>query len=423
MSEPVSQIHVDEKNSSNCNRREFLESSARNAAGIAAGSLSLGATRSPNQQLQVGVIGVGAQGLELAKSVTKDHNAVVVAVCDVDVRHMAAAQYELGTLQKHQPLIVQEHEALVSRSDLDAVIVATPDHWHLRMAGDVLKHKKDLFLETPVAHSIEEGAAIVELASNSARIVQVGLPQRSGTHFQTAVSVIRSGFIGKVHLAKAWATHRRKSIGRCATTKPPMGVDYSRWLGPAAKREFQANRFHHNWCWFWDYGSGELGLWGVQQLDLVRWALDLGLPGKVFAKGGLHSFADDRQTPDTLTVHYDFPGVEVVWEHRQWSNRGIEGRSSGVAFYGEKGTLIVDRSGWKVYDHPEERYDRPSEIKLTQMSNFLSSVRNRTTPVATIRDGQASSLMCHLGNLSYRRGEELTVEASLERSSSSANFS
>ncbi|MBT5019499.1 MAG: Gfo/Idh/MocA family oxidoreductase [Planctomicrobium sp.] len=397
--------------SASCNRREFLENSARNAAGLAAGTLSLGATRSPNERLQIGVIGLGSQGLELAKSVARNHNADVIAICDVDVRILATAQHELGALQKHSPVIIPDYEALVNRSDVDAVIVSTPDHWHSRMASDTLQAKKDLFLETPIAHSIAEGQKIAELASQSRSIVQVGLPQRSGTHFQSAVKLIRSGYIGEVHLAKAWASHRRKSIGRCATSKPPVGVDYTRWLGPAPTRNFQANRFHQTWSWFWDYGSGELGLWGVQQLDVIRWALNLGLPSKVFAKGGKHSFKDDRETPDTLTVHYDYPEVEVVWEHRQWSNRGIEGRSSGVAFYGDSGTLIIDRSGWKVYDHTEERFCDASEIKQTQVSNFLNAVRDRTEPVVGMAEGQASSIMCHLGNMAFQQGRELVFNA------------
>lgn len=391
----------------NYNRREFLESSARNAAGIAAGAMSLGAANSPGEQIQLGVVGIGSQGMELAKIIATHPAAKVVAICDVDARALAIAQHDLGQLQGHKPLILTQHELLVQRSDLDAVVVATPDHWHARIAADALQAGKDLFLETPVAHTIEEGEVLCRLAEDSKRIVQVGLPQRSGLHFQSAVKLLRCGYLGKVHLAKAWAVHRRKSIGQCASSSPPMGVDYARWLGPAPHAAFQENRFHQHWPWFWDYGSGELGLWGLQHLDVIRWGLNLGLPRKVYAAGGKRSFQDDRETPDTLTVHYDYENVEVVWEHRQWSMRGIEGRASGAAFYGDLGTLIIDRSGWKVYDHHEDRYANSSEIRESQIDNFLTRLRDRKEPLADLQTGQMSSILCHLGNLAYRLGREI----------------
>jgi predicted dehydrogenase len=348
--------------------------------------------------------------MDLAAAVTHSNRAEVVAICDVDARVLAKAQHEIGSEQSSRPVIITQHEQLVTRDNLDAILVATPDHWHARMGADVLLAGKDLFLETPVAHTIQEGESLCQLAGETEQVVQVSLPQRSGVHFQSAVKLIRSGFLGKIHLAKAWAVHRRKSIGHCAETQPPLGVDYDRWLGPAPLTSFQLNRFHHHWPWFWDYGSGELGLWGVQHLDVVRWALDLNLPKSVIATGGKRSFYDDRETPDTLMVHYDFDDVEVVWEHRQWSNRGIEGRSSGAAFYGDLGTLVVDRSGWKVYDHHEERHANASEIKQSQVTNFLESVRTRATPIASLNDGQNSSILCHLGNIASRLEREITFD-------------
>lgn len=393
------------------NRRTFLECSARNAAGIAAGAISLGAAKSPTDPIRLGVIGVGSQGLELARTAAMAPQTEVAAICDVDARSLAIAQQDLSRLQETKPVIVTDHQSLVSRDEIDAIIVATPDHWHKETGLAVLQSGKDLFLETPVAHTIAEGEEIAEAAAAAKRIVQVGLPQRSGAHFQSAVKLIQSGLLGKVHQAKAWAVHRRKSIGNCASSRVPMGVDYERWLGPAPHREFQANRFHGHWPWYWDYGSGELGLWGVHQLDVIRWALSLELPQQVFATGGKHSLRDDRETPDTLTVHYDYPGVDVVWEHRQWSNRGIEGRSSGVAFYGDLGTLVLDRSGWKLYDHHEERHAQASEIKQTQMNNFLQSVRFRTPPIVDIQEGQMSTILCHLGNMAYLQGRVLQFDS------------
>jgi predicted dehydrogenase len=391
------------------NRRQFLGNSARNAAGMAAGVLSLGAaTRgSPNEILNVGVIGLGTQGRELAQSLQAMHDVRIAALCDVDAQAAARAQHDFTAANGQRPLIVTAHDKLFDRPDVDAVVVATPDHWHARMAVEACQAGKDLYLEQPVAHTIQEGELVVRTAQRTGRIVQTGLPQRSGAHYQSAIELLHAGELGRVHLAKGWAIHRRRSIGKAAPAAAPMGVDYDRWLGPAPARSFQANRFHQNWPWFWDYGAGELGLWGVQLLDVVRWGLNLDLPKRVVATGGQRGFHDDRETPDTLTVQFEFPQLEVVWEHRQWSSHGVEGRTAAAAFYGEAGTLVIDRSGWKVYGGREGLYANASEIRMSHLRNWIDCVRSRRAPTADLSIGQRSMALCHLGNIAYRLGREV----------------
>lgn len=396
------------------NRRQFLGSSARNAAGVAAGMFSLGMAAqrqaSAGESLQIGIIGLGQQGRELAAELVRIPGVRITTLCDVDVQALAAAQHDIEDATGNRPVLLAEHEKLINRSDVDAVVVATPDHWHARMAIEALQSGKDLYLEQPVSHTIQEGQAILQAAAQARRIVQTGLPQRSGAHFQSAIDLLRSGEIGRVHLAKAWAVHRRRSIGKAAVAKSPMGVDYDRWLGPAPARPFQSNRFHQTWPWFWDYGSGELGIWGVQLLDVVRWGLNLDLPVRIAASGGRRGFHDDRETPDTLTIQFEFPEVDVVWEHRQWSSRGIEGRTAAVAFYGEQGTLIIDRSGWKVYDGREGLFANASDIRQAHLQNWIDSIRTRQAPSADLETGARSMLMCHLGNLSSRLGREIRFD-------------
>ena len=181
-----------------------------------------------------------------------------------------------------------------------------------------------------------------------------------------------------------------------------MGVDYDLWLGPAASRPFNPNRFHYNWHWFWDYGSGELGNWGVQMLDVARWGMGVDWPTRVSATGGKYHFHDDQETPDTLLVNFAYPGRSIVWEHRLWSNHGIEGRSNGVAFYGELGTLIVDRGGWKVYGQKENASSGSSELLSAHCRDFVAAVKSRGTPHADLAEGCISSGLCHLGNAAYR---------------------
>lgn len=400
---------------SNFNRREFLGSSAAGAARVAAGVVTLGmgsVSASTLQSLRVGVIGLGQQGLELAELFASLSDARVVALCDVDVNVLGRALEKLDQSSSgRRPDVTSHYETLLDRADIDAVVIATPDHWHARMAVDACAVGKDLYIEQPLTLSPMDGAAVQQAVTRSGRVVQCGLPQRSGEHFRSAVELIRSGELGTVQLAKAWAVHKRRSIASCATSAPPPGVDYDRWLGPAQKRPFQANRFHNSWPWFWDYGAGELGLWGVQLLDVVRWGLDLELPARVAASGGKRFFRDDRETPDMLAVQYDFGDVTVLWEHRQWSRHGVEGRTAAAAFYGDKGTLIVDRSGWKVYDSPQPIYAEASEIRRAHVRDFVDAVWTRRVPSAPIAEGLLSSSLCHIGNAAWRLGQEIRLPA------------
>ena len=225
---------------SGCNRREFLGNSARNAAGVAAGVFGLGMSpaqaKSPNEAIRIGILGTGVQGRELAMSLAKFPDVRLMALCDVDVQSVVRTQHDLADEFEIRPVICANHEQLLDRSDLDAVVIATPDHWHARMAADALRAGKDLYLEQPVAHTVEDGETLLTLARQSGRIVQTGLPQRSGAHFQSAVELIRSGELGRVHLARAWAVHKRRSLGRMSESAAPQGVDYERWLGPAPAR-------------------------------------------------------------------------------------------------------------------------------------------------------------------------------------------
>ncbi len=391
------------------NRRVFLKESARGAAGVAVGVMSLGAKGASQNSLNVGVIGLGQQGRMLARELATLSGVRVTAICDVDVQAIAFTQAELEKMQVAAPVAMTAYEQLLDRKEIDAVVIATPDHWHAKMAVDACRAGKDVYLEQPVAHSIQDGELICRVAEQTGRIVQTGLPQRSGLHYQSAIELLHRGEIGKIHLAKAWAVHHRKSIGRCATTQPPLGVDYNRWLGPAPLRKFQANRFHNDWTWFWDYGSGELGQWGVQLLDVARWGLNLDLPESVIATGGNRYFKDDRETPDTMFVQFRYPEIDLIWEHRQWCQHGIEGRMAATAFYGDRGTLIIDRSGWKVYDSHDRLYADASEIKRSHLQNFTDCIVTRKSPTADLHVGNISMALCHLGNLAYQEGREIVV--------------
>jgi len=399
--------------SSGCSRRQFLGRSAQQAAGVAAGMVALGsavsATENPAERVRLGLIGLRNQGQTLLDSLLGIPNVEIAAFCDVDPQQFGPALKSLSESSRPVPKCEADFHRVLDDRAVDAVVIATPDHWHAWMTVLACQAGKDVYLESPATHSVGEGAILLAAAESSRRVVQVGLQERSGAHVQSAVEAVRSGAVGSVRSTRAWVVHRRKSIGRKSLTTPPAEVDYRQWLGPAADRAFHPNRFHFNWRWFWDYGGGELAHWGVHWLDVARWGLDVETPRRVSAIGHASGFNDDQETPDTLSVQYDFGGSTIVWEHRLSSGHGVENRSSGVAFYGDQGTLILDRGGWKIYDAATPLTANGGDLLRPHLENFIDCIRTRQTPAADLATGIASSALCHYGNAAYRLGRELRI--------------
>ncbi len=394
-------------------RRSFLQRSAGQAAvGVAAGFTTwLPANASSNSPVRLGVIGVRSRGLELARAAAKLPGVEIAALCDVDsaILHDAARRLDATTT----PLQASDYRQLLDDGRIDAVVIATPDHWHASMTVDACQAGKDVYLEAPATHSEADWPHVIASAARNKRIVQTGLQQRSGPFVQSAVNFLRAGGVGQVRYVRAWMACRRKPIGRRGDSPPPAGVDYAAWLGPAPDREFNGNRFHGNWTRFWDYGSGELGLWGVHWLDVAGWALDLNGPVKVSAVGSRLHFADDQETPDTLTVHYQFERpfpVVLAWEHRTWTVHGNEGRTSGIAFYGDDGTLVLDRGGWKVYDRKDSPAENGGDLDGPHLANFVQCVRTREEPSASLLIARRAEQLCHLGVQACREERVITAE-------------
>jgi predicted dehydrogenase len=411
-------MNVDEFLKHEVSRRHFLGSSAKNAAGMAAGMVGLAAgaaalhaassERPPSERVRVATIGVRNQGKLLAAGLASLGDVEVAALCDVDESLRPAAERAVSEITGRAPRFESDFRRILDDRSIDAVVIATPDHWHAPMTLLACEAGKDVYVEKPVSHNVREGEQMIAAARRYGRVVQSGLQQRSGKHFQTAVEFLKSGRLGAVHLAKAWTVHRRKPIGRKRDAAAPEGVNYDLWLGPAPLRPFNANRFHYNWHWFWDYGTGELGNWGCHMLDVARWGLGVDLPSRVSAVGGRFHFNDDQETPDTLMVQYAYPHATIIWEHRLWSTHGVEGRSAAAAFYGDAGTLVVDRGGWKVYDLNETIASDTSEQSISHLRNFIDCIKSRSRPAADIESGHISSALCHLGNIAYRVGREVS---------------
>jgi predicted dehydrogenase len=390
-------------------RRSFLGQSACNAAGLAAGLVGLTAgvsIPSVAERVRLGVIGVRRQGRKLALELARLPGAEVVSLCDVDDGVLDRAIREVEETGA-RPRREREFRRLLDDPRLDAIVIATPDHSHAAIAIEALQARKDVYLETPVCHTLEEGKILRQIASESGRIVQCGLFDRSLPHVRNAIEFVLRGEIGSVPLVKAWAVHRRTSGVATGSIVAPSGIDYAAWLYPTPERPFDPQRFHRNWSSFWDYGSGELGLWGVSLLDLACWGLGAKFPERIVGVGGRIA-EGAAEVPDMLHVTYGYRQATILWEHRQWSNHPLEGRNAGVAFYGERGTLVLDRGGWKVYDGPAMSEDGRADL-APHLIDFLNAVRSRREPVAPLETGITASALCHLGNLAYRLGRELRL--------------
>ncbi len=430
------------------NRRQFLGRSAQQAASVAATATGLAvatnnvasaispsvsgnpasnphtgstelepssAVRSIDRPLRIGIIGLRNQGQLLLKEFANLPQVEIVALCDVDSRQFRPAQGLLTRLERPPAKEIGQWQELVNDPSIDAMIVATPDHWHFAMASAVLTARKDLYLETPVTLRPADARILADLATANGCIVQTGLIHRSSTMYQSAIRAIQSGVLGKIPLVRSWVTHQRPVIGQRAPVSTPAGVDYLSWLGPAPLSQFHPNRFHQNWQWFWDYGNGELGAWGVPLLDVALWGMQLGLPQEIRASGGRLIARDDGETPDTLMVEYNYPQTKLLWEHRSWSPHGLEGRSAATAFYGEKGTLIIDRGGWKIYGTGASQSGEPQPLWNPHLADFVTSIQQRKQPAANLTVAASSTALALLGNVAYRTGEtiHLTSEQTL----------
>lgn len=385
----------------------------------------------PSERVRVGCVGVGGRAAYLMNTFAGLRNVEVAAICDVDANRLGAAVQSVAERQGKKPVVASDFRKILDDPDIDALVVGTPDHWHAIptilgcMAG------KDVYVEKPDGHNIEEGMRMVAAARKHKRIVQLGTQSRTSAHFQEAMAFIRTGKLGRCLVAKAWESDKQGSIGRPADSEPPAGVDYDLWLGPAPKRAFNARRFHGNWRWFFDYGTGDLGNDGVHRLDIARWALStageaqgdapLGLPWGICASGGKWYFDDMQEWPDTLQVNYEYagrPGKLLTYEMRIWAPHDYYGLKEGVVVYGDQGYIVIGNRHWKACDPKHQVLAQGSgdNSGLSHIENFVECVKSRKRPNADLETvGHFSSVLCHAGNVSWRVGRKVFLEPTTER--------
>jgi predicted dehydrogenase len=394
------------------NRRIFL-----GAAGALAAGGTLTARGSANERVRLAVIGVRSRGVDLAEGFAQQKDAEVVALCDIDDASFAKPLKALDKAGVKAPRVEKDFRRLLDDKSIDAVAVATPDHWHALVTVLACQAGKDVYCEKPVSHNVVEGRRMVEASRKYKRVVQAGMQRRSMPHVKDAITHVQSGGIGKVGQARAWIHQKRKPIGHGKPGEVPAGVDYAMWQGPALDRPFYPNRFHYNWHWFWNWGTGELGNNGIHGVDVARWGLGVDAPLRVVSGGGKYVFDDDQEVPDTQVVTWEFPKASLVWEHRMWSTHGLEGSGFGIAFYGDRGTVLLDQKGWHVEDGEGDFKSlggKETGGQSVHFRDFLDRIKDRGTPAADIEIGHLSARLCHLGNIAHRTGRKLSFDGASE---------
>jgi predicted dehydrogenase len=376
----------------------------------------------PNDKVRLGLVGCGGMGRGDLECFFLNPEVDCAVICDVDDAMLSKAAEICEKKRNRKPEIAKDFRHVLDRKDVDIVLVATPDHWHALPTVLACQSGKDVYVEKPLAKTIDEGRAMLEAARRHNRVVQMGSQWRSCPHIIEATEFIRSGKLGKVSLVRGWAyLDWLPSIGRPDDCAPPAGVDYDFWLGPAPKRPFNPNRFHFNFRWFWDYAGGLMTDWGVHLINMMLMAMPGDPPRTATSSGGKFVFDDNSETPDSQVTVYEFPSYVLIWEHKAGLNNGLNNRSWGVEWNGTEGTIILNDEGWEIRTErkpanldsqkkPGSGDPRPAHVR-----NFLSCVKSRQPPVLNLDIGHHVSTVAHLGNLAYRTGHKLVWDAEHER--------
>jgi predicted dehydrogenase len=314
---------------------------------------------------------------------------------------------------------VTDLRRILDDRDIDAVVIAAPDHWHAPAAILACEAGKHVYVEKPCSHNFRESQLLLAAARRNKVVVQHGTQQRSRKFTKNAIQMIHEGAIGDVLVAKAWNVQRRRDIGHARPAAVPPGVDYDMWVGPAEMVPFQPNRFHTDWHWWYNFGTGDIGNDGCHEIDYARWGLGVdSLPTKISTVGGKYFFNDDQQFPDTATCVFEYPSVaedlsprQLVFEMRLWSKNYPYNCDSGVEFLGTKGRMMLSKRGKLLVvddDNNTIRDDKADdELGWAHFDNFVSAIRNGERPNADIEEGYRSVALIHLANISLRVGRSL----------------
>jgi len=424
---------------STVSRRQFVAQSAKTTLGVAAGVSLWGTSRSwagANDRVRVAVVGIRGHGFgSHIRKYPSLPNVEVAAVCDVDENMFPDRLKWFEQNKLRVPKTYVDIRKLLEDKSIDAISVATPNHWHTLCGVWACQAGKHAHIEKPFCHNIFEGQKLIEAAKKYRRIVHHGTESRSSKAYQKAMEFMRNGGLGEVYLAKGTCYKWRDTIGHTPNEPVPAGVHYDTWLGPAPKRPFSRNRFHYNWHWHWDYGNGDIGNQGVHEMDIARWGLGVTLPTKVTAMGGHVMFDDDQETPNTLMAVYEFPNARgggdkkkiLQFEVRHWITNyegGLgkpPGNNIGNIFYGSEGYMVMYGGRWQTF-LGKKREPGPSgtttgNTDQAHYQNFIDAIRANDPSIlnGNVEEGHRSCSLIHMANTSYRLGRSLDFDPARQR--------
>jgi len=411
------------------NRRDFIRQSTLAGAGVllTPSVFSMGSMQS--DKVVLGVVGTNSRGHYLARMFAQLPNVEVGYICDVDSRVMNKTIADIEKLTGKKPKGEKDVRKLVEAKDLDAIVIAAPDHWHAPATLMALKAGKHVYVEKPCSHNPAEGEILVAAAEKYKKIVQMGNQRRSFPRMIEAVQELHQGIIGRVYFAKGWYANARKSIGIGKVAPVPEHLDYELWQGPAPRKPFKDNLIHYNWHWFWNWGTGEALNNGTHEIDMMRWGLGVDYPTKVVSAGGRFAFKDDWETPDTQTITYEFANnTAMTWEGKSCNDYDEVKSGRGVIFYGEKGTMVIPGGDdYKVYEmggklikevktniqqaDATNTMGMGEKLDSLHLQNFVDAIRGKVKHNSPIVDGHKSTLLPQLGNIAYRAGNTLNLDA------------
>ena len=410
-------------------RREFLDSLVVGAAGLALGTTAKSYSRilGANDRLNFAVIGLNGRGYAHLDSLKANKSVARIShACDVDTnilkKFAEATTKEMG----ETPDAVVDFRQILEQKNVDAITIATPDHWHAPMAIAGLQAGKHVYLEKPCSHNPAEGTMLIQAQQKYGKLVQIGTQQRSSPYTIEIVEKIHGGVIGRPYYAKAWYSNRRKSIGIGKETAVPPQLNWDLWQGPVPRRPYRDNVQPYNWHWFRIYGTGEALNNGTHEVDVCRWALGVDYPKRVTASGGRYQFKDDWQFYDTLVTSFEYDDCLISWEGKSCQGMKFYGRDRGSAIMGTTGTVVMDRDGYEIYDL---KGNKTSEFKVgsttssadtvgrdsmteAHFANFIAAIRKGERLHAPIEVGNISVTMLHVSNIAWELNREMHLDPS-----------
>lgn len=406
-------------------RRKFIRTAAATAAGVTIAAPMIGRNiLGANRRINAAVFGTNGRGRELARVFATSPDGFVHGIGDVDVRAIEKGQKKVAEATGRKPIGNQDFRRFLDDRDVDAVVIATPDHWHAPMAIMALEAGKHVYVEKPCSHNPQEGEWLLAKQKKTGKLVQMGNQTRSSRTLNKVVDQIQNGLIGKAYGAKAWYANKRGSIGFQKRAPKPEWLDWELWQGPAPHKKFHEGLVHYDWHWYWDYGTGELLNNGTHEIDMARWALNVGYPNRVTSSGGRYHFNDGWEAFDTQLVGYEYDDAFINWEGRSCNAYGFWGKGRGTLIHGTEGTVEMGRWGYTHYDKKGKEVTTEKEggqgigtdttgggsLTDAHMANFIAAINSGAELAAPIDEGNVCVTMGHLGNIAQRVGKSLEID-------------